>query len=129
MRSSISTARTVTLSNSGLPYPIRCTGDRCAPRSRSPECRSASSEASPTTRSTLPLQSDDLFVFYTDGILDAVNESGAEFGAPRLRAVVGAHRTASPGVIVDAIFEAVAAFRGHAPQADDMTAVVVRMTE
>jgi sigma-B regulation protein RsbU (phosphoserine phosphatase) len=74
------------------------------------------------------LHRDDLFVFYTDGILDSVDGRGVEFGAERLRQVIADHRTASPRDIIDAIFNAVAAFRGTHTQPDDMTAVAVKIT-
>ena len=68
-------------------------------------------------------------MFCTDGIFEAMNDAGVEFGARRLCEVVQrqphAHRRAT---IVDAIFDAVTAFRGSAPQNDDMTAVAVKIT-
>ena len=65
-----------------------------AGRSSCPACRSGRFPASPTTRSTLPLQPDDVFVFCTDGIFEAMNEEGEEFGARRVCEVVSAHRHA-----------------------------------
>ena len=32
----------------------------------------------------MPLQADDVFVFCTDGIFEALNEDGVEFGARRV---------------------------------------------
>jgi sigma-B regulation protein RsbU (phosphoserine phosphatase) len=118
--------RTITLANSGLPYPVRCAAQQCA---------AIEIAGLPLgffagvgyEQVTLPLQSDDLFVFYTDGLTDATNERGADFGTARLCEVIEAHRTLSPQAIVDAIFDAVTEFRGAVPQADDMTAVVVKI--
>jgi serine phosphatase RsbU (regulator of sigma subunit) len=76
---------------------------------------------------TLELKSDDLFVFCTDGIFEAFNTDGAEFGAKRLCEVVAASRKESARGIVDEIFHAVTSFRGLAPQADDMTAVAIKI--
>jgi sigma-B regulation protein RsbU (phosphoserine phosphatase) len=67
-------------------------------------------------------------VFCTDGVLEAVNPSGVEFGATRLREVIRGTRRQGARAIVDAIFAAVSAFRGLQPQSDDMTAVAVRIT-
>ena len=53
---------------------------------------------------------------------------GKEFGAARLCDVVNANRKGTAREIVDAIFDAVITFRGTAPQADDMTAVAVKIT-
>ena len=77
---------------------------------------------------TLPLRAGDLFVFCTDGIFEASSVDGKEFGAKRLCDVVREHRKATAREIVDAIFDSVIVFRGTAPQADDMTAVVVKIT-
>jgi sigma-B regulation protein RsbU (phosphoserine phosphatase) len=77
---------------------------------------------------TLGFQAGDIFVFCTDGIFEAVNPSGNEFGARRLCDVVREHRTRTAREIVDAIFEAVNAFRGNQPQNDDMTSVAVKIT-
>jgi len=68
-------------------------------------------------------------VVCTDGISEAMNDEGMEFGAQRLSTVVQQHREASARAIVDAIFEAVADFTGAGPHADDMTAVAVKITQ
>jgi serine phosphatase RsbU (regulator of sigma subunit) len=77
---------------------------------------------------SIELQRGDVFVFCTDGIFEALNEEGIEFGASRLAEVVGRERHKSARAIVDAIFEAATEFRGSRPQADDMTAVAVKIT-
>lgn len=76
---------------------------------------------------TLPLRADDVFVFCTDGIFEATNEEGQEFGARRLCDVVQAHREQSARAIVDAIFDAVTSFQQIGPRNDDMTAVAVKI--
>jgi serine phosphatase RsbU (regulator of sigma subunit) len=77
---------------------------------------------------TVPLLAGDVFVFCTDGIFETSSPDGAEFGAKRLCDIVNDHRTGTTRNIVDAIFEAAIAFRGSAPQNDDMTAVAVKIT-
>jgi len=119
--------RVVTLSNSGLPYPILCTGSECA-EIELPGVPLGSFPGITYDEVSLDLHKDDLFVFYSDGISEAANEAGSEFGAGRLCKVIGDHRTASPREVIDAIFNEVTAFRGTLPQADDMTVVAVRMT-
>jgi len=119
--------RLLMLSNSGLPYPIRCTATECG-QIALPGVPLGSFPAITYDEATLPLEGGDVIVFCTDGIYEAVNEEGAEFGARRVCDIVSAHRQAGARATVDAIFDAVAAFRGDAPQLDDMTAVVVRIT-
>jgi sigma-B regulation protein RsbU (phosphoserine phosphatase) len=74
------------------------------------------------------LKKGDVFVFCTDGIFEALNEEGIEFGAGRVADVVSRARKGSARAIVDAIFESVSEFRGTKPQGDDMTAVAVKIT-
>jgi sigma-B regulation protein RsbU (phosphoserine phosphatase) len=118
--------RTVTLSNSGLPYPIRCAPDTCG-QIELPGVPLGSFPGIIYDEVTLELKSDDLFVFCTDGIFEALNSTGAEFGARRLCEVVAASRKESARGIVEAIFHAVTEFRGTEPQADDMTAVAIKI--
>jgi sigma-B regulation protein RsbU (phosphoserine phosphatase) len=118
--------RTVTLSNSGLPYPVRSSADKCG-QIELPGVPLGSFPGIIYDEVTLELKPDDLFVFCTDGIFEALNPKGAEFGARRLCEVVAASRTESARGIVDAIFHAVTEFRGTQPQADDMTAVAIKI--
>ena len=120
--------RQVTLSNSGLPYPIHCTGDVCA-QIELPGVPLGSFPGVTYDELTLPLHRGDVLVFCTDGIAEAMNEAGEEFGAERLCEVVDDHRDQSARAIVDAIFEAVTAFERQGPHNDDMTAVAVKITE
>ena len=118
---------TVTLSNSGLPYPIRCSADQCG-QIELPGVPLGSFPGIVYDEVTLDLRPDDLFVFCTDGIFEALNAKGAEFGARRLCEVVSASRNESARGIVDAIFHEVTVFRGTEPQADDMTAVAIKIS-
>ena len=120
--------RSLTLSNSGLPYPLRCTETECG-QIELPGVPLGSFPGITYDEVTIPLGAGDLFVFCTDGIFEAMNDTGVEFGAQRLSAVVHRHRTASARAIVDAIFNAVTAFTGDGPHADDMTAVAVKITQ
>ena len=119
--------RTVTLSNSGLPYPLRCSDDDCG-QIELPGVPLGSFSGVTYDEVTLPLRAGEVFVFCTDGIFEAANVEGKEYGAKRLCDVVREHRKATAREIVDAIFESVILFRGTAPQGDDMTAVAVKIT-
>jgi sigma-B regulation protein RsbU (phosphoserine phosphatase) len=119
--------RALTMSNSGLPYPIRCSADGCR-QIELPGVPLGSFPGVSYDEVTFGLAKDDVFVFCTDGIFEAANEEGVEFGARRLCDVVSASRHMPARWIVDAIYDAVTGFRGAAPQTDDMTAVAVRIT-
>lgn len=128
--------RKVTLANSGLPYPIRST--RAGRERGDPPAGLAQIElagvplgafaGSSYDELTFDLAQGDAFVFCTDGIFDASDALGREFGAARLLRVVDDLREASARELVDGIFAAVEDFRGETPPADDMTAVALKVT-
>ena len=75
-----------------------------------------------------PLEPGDVFVLYTDGITEAEDETGAEFGGGRLVELVKACRGRRADAVVTAIHEAVDGFRGAArPRGDDATVIVARV--
>jgi phosphoserine phosphatase RsbU/P len=119
--------RTMTMANSGLPYPIRCSGDVCA-QIELPGVPLGSFAGSTYDEVTFSLQAGEVYVFCTDGVFEAMNGLGQEFTASRLVDVVAGARDLPAGKIVNAIFQAVAEWRGDTPPNDDMTAVVVRIT-
>ena len=119
--------RTITLANSGLPYPVRCSSEGCA-QIELPGVPLGSFQGSTYDEVTYALHAGDVFVFCTDGVFEAMNEQGQEFTAERLLDVVRASRELPAKGIVDAVFRAVAEWRSHTPPNDDMTAVAVRMT-
>lgn len=115
------------MSNSGLPYPVRCSGAECG-QIELPGVPLGALPGTTYDEVRIDLHEDDVFVFCTDGIFEAMDENGAEFGARRLCEVVSTSRDRSARAIVDAIYDAVTSFRGNAPQTDDMTAVAVKIT-
>ena len=68
---------------------------------------------------------DALFVF-SDGVTEAVNAAKEEFGDALLLETLGKNHRASVGELVSSVFEAVDAFAGGEPQADDITCIAVR---
>jgi sigma-B regulation protein RsbU (phosphoserine phosphatase) len=118
--------RTMTMANSGLPYPVRCSDGR-AEQITLPGVPLGSFAGSTYDEVSFDLAKDDLFVFCTDGVFEANDALGREFGAERLLQVIGAARTSTAREIVDAIFSAVQEFRGDTPPNDDMTAVALKI--
>jgi len=119
--------RSMTIANSGLPYPIRCSAIDCG-QIELPGVPLGSFAGVTYDELSIPLHAGDVFVFCTDGIFEAADPDGAEFGAKRVCEVVQQHRAGPAREIVDAVFDAVITFRGMAPQVDDMTAVAVKIT-
>ena len=119
--------RSVIMANSGLPYPIRCSGNSIA-QIDLPGVPLGSFAGSTYDEVTLELAAGDVFLFCSDGVFEANDPLGREFGAERLIDVIRGVRHDSARAIVDAIFAAVQTFRGDAVPNDDMTAVVLRIT-
>ena len=68
----------------------------------------------------------DLVVLYTDGITEAANPAGEEFGLERLQAVVGQQAREPLVAIAVAIETAVEVFAQGTPFGDDRTLVMLR---
>jgi phosphoserine phosphatase RsbU/P len=119
--------RTVSMANSGLPYPIRGTGDEVG-QVELPGVPLGSFAGSSYDEVSFDLAVGDIYVFCTDGVSEARNPEGDEFGTERLLEVVAANRHRSSADVVDAIFSALHGFERDAPAHDDMTAVVLKIT-
>jgi len=119
--------RTLTMGNSGLPYPLRCTAEGCSPIEL-PGVPLGSFQGTMYDEVTMALHAGDLFIFASDGVSEAMNEVGVEFTSERLIEVVSRTRDLPAQKIVESIFAAVAEWRGDTPQNDDMTAVAVKIT-
>jgi sigma-B regulation protein RsbU (phosphoserine phosphatase) len=119
--------RTMAMANSGLPYPIRVTGDTVS-QVELPGVPLGAFSGSSYDEATFDLAIGDVYVFCTDGVSEARDTRDREFGDQRLLDVVAANRQKTSRDLIDAIFGAVHEFRNDAPLHDDMTAVVLRIT-
>ncbi|GFK95873.1 Phosphoserine phosphatase RsbU [Fundidesulfovibrio magnetotacticus] len=71
-------------------------------------------------------QAGELLVMATDGVWECRNAQGEMFGKERLRAVMAAHSSLHARDVLQAVLDAVEAFRGKTPRHDDLTLVVVK---
>jgi sigma-B regulation protein RsbU (phosphoserine phosphatase) len=71
------------------------------------------------------LQKGDLLILYTDGINEAENEAGEQFGMDGLLSIAPLLPVHSPSAAGEALMAAVSRFRGTAPAGDDATVVVL----
>jgi len=77
-----------------------------------------------TTETTIDLEPNDLVVLYTDGITEARNESGQQYGFERLCATIESYRNKPLETIRDGVLADV--FRWAAHRDDDATLVLLR---
>ncbi|QOY88257.1 SpoIIE family protein phosphatase [Paludibaculum fermentans] len=72
------------------------------------------------------LQPGDMLVLYTDGVTEARNPQGEEFGEDRLLDALRAAPGAGAQAAADQLLEALTRFAAGAPQHDDITLIVAR---
>jgi phosphoserine phosphatase RsbU/P len=75
--------------------------------------------------SVVPLGEGDLFLFYTDGMSEAMNTEGECFGDARLASLLERHADLPPAEIRERILREVQAFAGTEVQQDDMTMLLL----
>jgi serine phosphatase RsbU (regulator of sigma subunit) len=74
-----------------------------------------------------PIGAGDFFVLFTDGVHEAYNAAGEEFGLERLKETIIAQCAHSGGALGKAIIDAVQAFIAPAAPADDICLVAVEV--
>ena len=70
----------------------------------------------------------DRIVVYTDGVIEAMNEAGEEFGLDKLVKLAAGHREAASQDFTNALVQGLEKHRGRAEQSDDITIVTLRLT-
>jgi sigma-B regulation protein RsbU (phosphoserine phosphatase) len=70
----------------------------------------------------------DLLAIYSDGVTEAENPEGEEFGEGRLAELLTANREAEAEDVVELVLQALDEWTAAQPAVDDVTLVVVRAT-
>ena len=81
----------------------------------------------PYEQETIQLQTGDLLVVYTDGVTEALNPGGVEFGEARLRSILVDSVQLSAHACANKILREVLKWQGQASQHDDITLIVVKV--
>lgn len=118
--------RTLTVSNSGLPRPIFVHGGKNEVIEATGLPLGLFDEAE-YDELHFKMKPGELFVFFSDGILDARNRQGELFGRGRLERIIGENKESSAAQIVDVIFKAVADHSAGVETFDDQTVVAIRV--
>jgi serine phosphatase RsbU (regulator of sigma subunit) len=77
----------------------------------------------------LQLDIGDRIVFYTDGIVEAMNKKDEIYGFDRLQQVIKISKADTAEALMNDIITSVSDFTGDAPQHDDLTLIVVDVTD
>ncbi len=75
---------------------------------------------------SISLEPGDWLVVFTDGLVEAVNAGGEEYGEQRLLETLKADLNTTPSLMLKRVMNFLDAFVGATPQHDDVTCVVVR---
>ncbi len=79
-----------------------------------------------TEEKELAIENEDLFLFYTDGITEAMNHSREEFGEERLIKCLEQNKYLGPNEIKNKILEEINNFREGNIQNDDLTLLIIK---
>ena len=126
--------QTLQLANAGSVQPLFV--EASADRTKPPRVRTIQAEGFPLglfpnaeyEEFTLSTRPGDLIVFFSDGIVDALNAEGEMFGEERLTGLLESQHHPTAKSTVDAILKAVSDFQAGVDHFDDETIVVLRVT-
>jgi serine phosphatase RsbU (regulator of sigma subunit) len=74
------------------------------------------------------LAAGDVLAIFSDGVSEALNGSGEEYGEARIQDAVAPNWLEPSDAVLQALLESVRGFAQGAPQNDDVTALIVRYT-
>jgi serine phosphatase RsbU (regulator of sigma subunit) len=77
----------------------------------------------------LTLAPGDAVFLYTDGLTEARNRAGQEYGLQRIRALAARHIGKAPDGLISECLEDLVSFGEGLKQTDDLTLLVVRRAE
>ena len=118
--------RVLQIANSGLPRPIYCRQGKVERIEATglPLGLFPSAEYDEFTFRAMP---GDVFVFFSDGILDARNAYGNTFGRERAEQIVARNCANTADELVTMIFQAINDFVGETEQFDDQSVVAIKV--
>jgi phosphoserine phosphatase RsbU/P len=117
---------TLTVSNSGLPRPMHVRGNKTEVIEATGLPLGLFDEAS-YDEFSFRTKPGDMFVFFSDGILDARNRKGELFGRAGVEKIIAECTEKSADCVVDSIFKAVAEHSAGVETFDDQTVVAIKV--
>jgi phosphoserine phosphatase RsbU/P len=120
--------RTLTVANSGLPRPIYVHGGKNEVIEATGLPLGLFDEAD-YDEFKFRMKPGDMFVFFSDGMLDARSRSGEMFGRRRVEEIVASCAAKSADCVVDSLFKAVAEHSAGVETFDDQTVVAIKVRD
>ena len=118
--------RSLQVANSGLPRPLYCHDDKIEVIEATGLPLGLFDDAE-YDEFTFKANPGDVFVFFSDGILDARNKAGDMFGRSRVEEVVAGCPELSADCVVNSLFKAVAEHASGVETFDDQTVVAIKV--
>ena len=118
--------RTLQVANSGLPRPLYCHDGKIEVIEATGLPLGLFDDAE-YDEFTFRAKPGDMFVFFSDGILDARNKAGDMFGRQRVEEIIGKSWEFSADWVVDSLFKAVAEHAAGVETFDDQTVVAIKV--
>src|ERR1700758_2604660 len=118
--------RTLTISNSVLPRPVFVHGGKNEVVEATGLPLGLFDEAE-YDEFHFRMKPGDMFVFFSDGMLDARNRKGELFGRGRVEKIVSESSGDSAAAVVESLFKAAAEFSAGVETFDDQTVVAIRV--
>jgi len=75
---------------------------------------------------TLQMEKGDMVFLYTDGVTEAMDKDGNQYGEARLEKHLDSNASSSANTIIHSVYTALAEHAGSAPQSDDITMLAVQ---
>ncbi|HMH06008.1 MAG TPA: SpoIIE family protein phosphatase, partial [Terriglobales bacterium] len=114
------------VANSGLPRPLYCHDNKIEVIEATGLPLGLFDDAE-YDEFTFQAKPGDMFVFFSDGILDARNKAGDMFGRARVETIIAGCAEISADCVVKSLFKAVTAHAGGEEAFDDETVVAIKV--
>jgi sigma-B regulation protein RsbU (phosphoserine phosphatase) len=119
--------KTFTSTNAGHNPPMLMNKDACCRRLETGGIVLGMMSDVPFEDETVPLNSGDLLLMFSDGITEAMNDREEEFGEERLIELLGEHGALQPEELLEKIVSRVKDYSSGTQQQDDMTLVAIKI--
>ncbi|HTY59189.1 MAG TPA: PP2C family protein-serine/threonine phosphatase [Bacteroidota bacterium] len=115
------------IATAGHPPAFRIDGRGAIEELRTPSMALGMDRHTAFTELEIRCSAGDVFLLYTDGVVESTSRSGEQFGPGRLKALLAGAGQRSPAELCDALAREAESFRGTEKAADDLTVVAVRV--